>query len=105
MKMLNLEYLSLGRSLSSLSGGEKLRIQILSQLISKLNGSILFLKNVSYGLGEREIESLMNFFDLLKASGNTILLLDKNEKLMSYCDYQLEFVAGKNGRASSSLTP
>lgn len=78
VKILKLDYLSLNRSLSSLSGGERLRIKLLSQLSSKLENSLLIFENISSGLSEIEVGKLFDFIDSLKYKGNTLVVIDQN---------------------------
>ncbi len=78
VKILKLEYLSLNRSLASLSGGERLRIKLLSQLSKKLENSLLIFENISSGLSEREVVKLFDFIDSLKFKGNTLIVIDQN---------------------------
>lgn len=88
---LNLSYLSLDRSLSSLSGGERLRIKLLSQLAKKISNSFLFFDNISSGLSQRELEKLYEFINSLKSDGNTLLILDQNPQVIENSDFSIEF--------------
>lgn len=88
---LNLSYLSLGRTLSSLSGGERLRIKLLSQLAKKVENSFLFFDNISSGLSERELEKLFEFINSLKSDNNTLLILDQNPQVIENSDFSIEF--------------
>ncbi|MCR9204912.1 MAG: hypothetical protein NXH75_10060, partial [Halobacteriovoraceae bacterium] len=88
---LNLSYLSLGRSLSSLSGGERLRIKLLSQLVKKVENSFLFFDNISSGLSNRELEKLFEFINSLKSDNNTLLILDQNPQVIENSDFSIEF--------------
>jgi len=83
VELLNLSYLSLGRPLSSLSGGERLRVKLVSQLASKLEDSILIFDNISSGLSKPEVEKLFDFVDSLTHSGNTIIVADQNPSVIS----------------------
>ncbi len=83
VKILKLDYLSLNRSLSSLSGGERLRIKLLSQLSTKLENSLLVFENISSGLSENEVEKLFDFIDSLKFKGNTLIIIDQNPVIIN----------------------
>lgn len=88
---LNLNYLSLGRPLSTLSGGERLRIKLLSQLSKKIENSFLFFDNISSGLSQTELERLFGFIDSLKNDQNTLLILDQNPQVIENSDNSIEF--------------
>ena len=78
LRILNLDYLNLDRSLPSLSGGERLRIKFLNSLLKKLNNSLLVFSNISYGLSETELFKIMDFLEELIQSSNTIILIDNH---------------------------
>ncbi|MCF8058209.1 MAG: hypothetical protein K9K67_02865 [Bacteriovoracaceae bacterium] len=82
VELLNLSYLSLDRSLSSLSGGERMRIKLLSQLSAKIENSFLFFDNISSGLSTKELEKIYDFIDSLKNLGNTVFIVDQNPALI-----------------------
>jgi excinuclease ABC subunit A len=78
IELLNLSYLSLSRPLSTLSGGERLRVKLLSQLSTNIENSLLIFDNISSGLSSAEIEKLFDFLDSLKFQNNTVLIIDQN---------------------------
>ena len=79
LKVLNLDYLSLDRTLPSLSGGERLRIKLVKSLEKELKNSLLIFDNLSSGLSSIELESIQRLLLNLKEKGNTILILDRHE--------------------------
>ena len=79
MKILKLDYLSLDRPVSSLSGGEKQRLYLLSKLEKEVKNSVIFFENISFGLSEIELNSLANFLNELTELNNTILIIDQDE--------------------------
>ena len=86
MEVLNLDYLSLERKIQSLSGGEKQRIYLLSKLVKSIENSLIIVENITFGLSQTEIIKLCEFFDLLVLKNNTIVVIDQNPLLDSYCD-------------------
>lgn len=82
VELLNLTYLSLDRPLSTLSGGERMRIKLLSQLTSTIENSFLFFDNISSGLSYKEVEKIFDFVDSLKHQKNTIVVVDQNPMLI-----------------------
>lgn len=80
MKLLNLDYLSLDRTIQSLSGGEKQRIYLLSKLSAKIENNLLVFENISFGLSSLEQKKLALFLQKLSLK-NTIIVIDQSEIL------------------------
>ncbi len=78
MELLNLGYLSLARPVSTLSGGERLRVKLLSQLTGNIENALLLFDNISSGLSTAEVVKLFDFIDSLKFQNNTVLIVDQN---------------------------
>ncbi|MAZ48762.1 MAG: hypothetical protein CME65_09370 [Halobacteriovoraceae bacterium] len=91
MKLLNLDYLSLDRKITSLSGGEKQRIYLLNRLQKKINNSIIFFENISFGLSIVELEKLCLFLQDLTKSGNTIVVIDQNPIFEKIANNKINF--------------
>ena len=91
IKILNLDYLTLNRSLDTLSGGERQRFKLLAQLQTELNNSILFFENLSFGLGNREVVKICEFLHKLMAMGNTIVVIDQNPMFGKFSNYSIKF--------------
>ena len=79
MKLLNLDYLSLDRKITSLSGGEKQRIYLLNKLQKDVTDSVIFFENISFGLSRRELVNLSRFLQDLCLKGNTVVVIDQNK--------------------------
>lgn len=75
---LRLEYLSVDRTLESLSGGEKQRVRLLQGLMSNNGPSFMVLKNVSVGLSEYELPGVLEIIYALSASGHIVVTIDQN---------------------------
>lgn len=91
LKILNLDYLSLDRSLNSLSGGEKQRIYLLSKLLKTIQNSLLIFENLSFGLSDRELKMLGHFLQELLHLKNTILILDSSPSFKHLASSRLQF--------------
>jgi excinuclease ABC subunit A len=91
IKILNLDYLSLDRSLNSLSGGEKQRIYLLSRLLKSVQNSLLIFENISFGLSVRELSSLGTFLQEMSLFQNTILVIDSSPVFKNLASWQLDF--------------
>jgi excinuclease ABC subunit A len=102
LKFLNdvgLEYLTLDRLASTLSGGEAQRIQLATSLGSRLVGALYVLDEPSIGLHSRDTARLVNILHELRDLGNTILVVEHDPDLMSAADRILDLGpgAGENG--------
>jgi len=94
-----LEYLTLDRLASTLSGGEAQRIQLATSLGSRLVGTLYVLDEPSIGLHNRDTERLINILHDLRDLGNTILVVEHDAEIMRAADYILDLGpgAGENG--------
>jgi excinuclease ABC subunit A len=102
LKFLNdvgLEYLTLDRLASTLSGGEAQRIQLATSLGSRLVGALYVLDEPSIGLHSRDTERLINILHELRNLGNTILVVEHDPDVMRAADRILDLGpgAGENG--------
>lgn len=91
MKVLKIDYLNIDRPLSSLSGGEKQRIRLLSELQLGVSESALFFENLSFGLSEREIVGPMELILELAKKSNLVVILDQNSAFAKIANYSLHF--------------
>ncbi len=91
LKILNLDYLSLDRSLNSLSGGEKQRIYLLSKLLKNIENSLLIFENISFGLSERELKLMGTFLKDLLPLNNTVIIIDSSSCFKNLATWKMEF--------------
>ncbi|MEE1219977.1 MAG: ATP-binding cassette domain-containing protein [Ruminococcus sp.] len=96
---LNLEYLSLGRSIPSLSGGEVQRIRLANQLSCSLCGLVYILDEPCKGLHYRNIDSVISASKSLVNKGNTVIAIEHNKQYISEANRIIELgpVGGPNG--------
>ena len=94
-----LEYLTLDRLASTLSGGEAQRIQLATSLGSRLVGTLYVLDEPSIGLHSRDTERLIKILHDLRDLGNTILVVEHDAEIMRAADRILDLGpgAGENG--------
>ncbi len=94
-----LDYLTLSRQASTLSGGEAQRIRLATQIGSKLMGVLYILDEPSIGLHQRDNTKLLNTLKELRDLGNTLLVVEHDEETMLEADYLLDIGpgAGENG--------
>ena len=94
-----LEYLTLDRLSSTLSGGEAQRIQLATSLGSRLVGTLYVLDEPSIGLHSRDTHRLIKILHNLRDLGNTILVVEHDRDVMQASDTILDLGpgAGENG--------
>ena len=81
-----LGYLTLNRLSSTLSGGESQRINLATSLGSALVGSMYILDEPSIGLHPRDAEQLIGVLRSLQQMGNTVIVVEHEEKMMEIAD-------------------
>ena len=94
-----LDYLTLDRLSSTLSGGEAQRIQLATSLGSRLVGTLYVLDEPSIGLHARDTHRLVKILHDLRNLGNTILVVEHDPDIMKAADRILDLGpgAGENG--------
>ena len=94
-----LDYLTLGRSAESLSGGEAQRIRLATQIGSRLVGVLYILDEPSIGLHQRDNARLLATLEQLRDLGNTVIVVEHDEETMRAADYLIDIGpgAGKHG--------
>ncbi len=94
MVNVGLDYISLGRNMSTLSGGEAQRIRLASQLGSGLVGVTYVLDEPSIGLHPKDNERLINTLRSLQRRGNTVLVVEHDEATIREADTVIELGPG-----------
>jgi excinuclease ABC subunit A len=89
-----LEYLTLDRLASSLSGGEAQRIQLATSLGSRLVGALYLLDEPSIGLHTRDTARLIAILKELRDLGNTILVVEHDADVLRAADHLLDLGPG-----------
>ena len=89
-----LDYLSLSRGTSTLSGGEAQRIRLATQIGSGLVGVCYILDEPSIGLHQRDNDKLLNTLKNLRDLGNTLLVVEHDEDTMLAADYVVDIGPG-----------
>lgn len=83
-----LGYLTLGQSLSSLSGGESQRLKIATVL--KKTGGLYVMDEPTTGLHMNDIENFFSIIDRLVNSGNTVIIIEHNPDIIRRADWMLD---------------
>lgn len=94
-----LDYLSLGRSSVSLSGGESQRIRLATQIGAKLVNVLYILDEPSIGLHQRDNDRLIQSLKTLRDEGNSVVVVEHDKDMMLNADYVIDMgpKAGRNG--------
>jgi excinuclease ABC subunit A len=94
LKDVGLNYLTLLRSATTLSGGEAQRIRLATQIGSGLQGVLYVLDEPSIGLHQRDNDRLINTLKHLRDLGNTVLVVEHDEDTIRVADYLLDIGPG-----------
>lgn len=89
-----LDYLTLSRSATTLSGGEAQRIRLATQIGSGLTGVVYILDEPSIGLHQRDNERLINTLKHLRDLGNTLIVVEHDEDTMRAADFLVDIGPG-----------
>jgi len=99
LKTVGLNYLTLSRSTSTLSGGESQRIKMTKHLNSALSDVLYIFDEPSVGLHPYDLIGINKIFMKLRDKGNTVILIDHDPDVIRIADHVIEMgkYAGKNG--------
>ncbi|MBI3286932.1 MAG: excinuclease ABC subunit UvrA [Chloroflexi bacterium] len=89
-----LDYLTLDRSATTLSGGEAQRIRLATQIGSQLMGVIYILDEPSIGLHQRDNARLIRTLQQMRDLGNTLLVVEHDEETMRSADWIIDLGPG-----------
>jgi len=103
-----LDYLTLDRTSSTLSGGEGQRIRLATQIGSSLMGVLYILDEPSIGLHQRDNRRLLSTLKQLRDQGNTVLVVEHDEETIRSADHVIDMGPGageEGGRLVAAGTP
>jgi excinuclease ABC subunit A len=103
-----LDYLSLSRASSTLSGGEGQRIRLATQIGASLMGVLYILDEPSIGLHQRDNRRLLGTLTRLRDLGNTVLVVEHDEETIRTADHVIDMGPGAGehgGHVVASGTP
>jgi len=89
-----LDYLTLERAASTLSGGEAQRIRLATQIGSGLTGVVYILDEPSIGLHQRDNRRLLNTLKRLRDQGNTLVVVEHDEETIREADWVVDIGPG-----------
>src|ERR687898_1217015 len=90
LRDVGLDYLTLGRGATSLSGGETQRIRLATQIGSRLVGVLYILDEPSIGLHQRDNERLLTTLRGLRDLGNTVIVVEHDEDTIQAADHVID---------------
>lgn len=94
LKSVGLEYLTLSRAASTLSGGEAQRIRLATQIGSSLMGVLYILDEPSIGLHQRDNDKLIATLQRLRDIGNTLIVVEHDEDTIRAADFVVDIGPG-----------
>lgn len=99
LSYIGLNYLTLARETTSLSGGESQRIKLIRHLNSPLSDLVYIIDEPSVGLHPEDIQRINNIIQSLKDKGNTVLVVEHDPDVIDTADYIIDLgpLAGKHG--------
>lgn len=105
---IGLSYLSLDRSIGSLSGGESQRLRLARLMNSGLTGVLYVLDEPTSGLHPRDTDKILKSIKKLRDLGNTVLVIEHDMSFVRQCDHVIDFgpaAGSKGGKIVASGTP
>ncbi|MBP0981535.1 MAG: excinuclease ABC subunit UvrA, partial [Oscillospiraceae bacterium] len=94
LRSVGLEYLTLSRTASTLSGGESQRIRLATQIGSSLMGVLYILDEPSIGLHQRDNDKLIGTLKHLRDLGNTVIVVEHDEDTIRAADHVVDIGPG-----------
>lgn len=98
LRDVGLEYLTVSRESTTLSGGEAQRIQLATQIGSRLTGIIYILDEPSIGLHARDHARLVSTLQDLRDLGNTVIVVEHDRQTMARADWIIDLGPGAGRR-------
>ena len=103
LQQLGLGYLSLDRASSTLSTGERQRVQLARAVRNRTCGVLYVLDEPSIGLHPSNVEGLLGVVDDLLDDGNSVVLVDHDVRVLRHADYLIEIGPGSGADGGSVI--
>ena len=100
---LGLSYLSLDRAASTLSTGERQRVQLARAVRNRTTGVLYVLDEPSIGLHPSNLEGLTGVMDDLVADGNSVVLVDHDTQVLAHSDWVIELGPGAGAKGGNII--
>ena len=102
LQQLGLGYLALDRASSSLSTGERQRVQLARAVRGRTTGVLYVLDEPSIGLHPSNVDGLLGVMDDLLADGNSVVLVDHDVRVLRHADHVIE-IGPASGAAGGTV--
>ncbi|MBS9338540.1 excinuclease ABC subunit UvrA [Fructobacillus sp. M2-14] len=102
LQEIGLDYLNLGQSTPSLSGGEAQRLKLVKHLNKSQKQTLFVFDEPTIGLHPRDVETLLEVFNKLKKKGATIVIITHDLDMMTNADYLID-LGPRGGSAGGKL--
>lgn len=103
LQQLGFGYLSLDRASSTLSTGERQRVQLARAVRNRTNGVLYVLDEPSIGLHPSNVEGLLGVVDDLLDDGNSVVLVDHDVRVLRHADHLIEIGPGSGADGGSII--
>lgn len=101
---LGLGYLSLDRAASTLSTGERQRVQLARAVRNRTTGVLYVLDEPSIGLHPYNLQGLTGVMDDLQSDGNSVILVDHDTQVLKYADWMVEMGKGAGAEGGTIIS-
>jgi excinuclease ABC subunit A len=98
-----LSYLTLDRSVTTISGGEAQRIRLSTQLSSGLSDVVYILDEPSIGVHPKDTEELIDTLRALQKNGNTVVVVEHDNAMIEAADYVIDMGPGAGTRGGEVM--
>ncbi len=103
LEQLGLSYLSLDRASSTLSNGERQRVQLARAVRSRTTGVLYVLDEPSIGLHPSNVEGLLGVMSDLLQDGNSVVVVDHDVQVLRHADYMIEIGPGSGANGGEVI--
>lgn len=101
---LGLGYLSLDRAASTLSTGERQRVQLARAVRNRTTGVLYVLDEPSIGLHPYNLQGLTGVMDDLRSDGNSVILVDHDTQVLKHADWLIEMGKGAGAEGGTIIS-
>lgn len=101
---LGLGYLSLDRAASTLSTGERQRVQLARAVRNRTTGVLYVLDEPSIGLHPYNLQGLTGVMDDLQSDGNSVILVDHDTQVLKHADWMVEMGKGAGAEGGTIIS-
>lgn len=103
LQQLGLGYLTLDRASSTLSTGERQRVQLTRAVRNRTNGVLYVLDEPSIGLHPANVDGLLNVVDDLLKDGNSVLMVDHDVRVLREAEWMIEVGPGSGSSGGTII--